>query len=79
MVERKTDRQQNRRKYCIFCKEGTNPDYKDVLSLRRFTTDRGKIVARTRSGVCFKHQRALSTAIKRGRYMGLLPFAVSVS
>jgi small subunit ribosomal protein S18 len=68
----------NRRKYCLFCKEEISPDYKDVVALRKFTTDRGKIVARARSGVCFKHQRLLSSAVKRSRYMGLLPFTVSV-
>lgn len=81
MLRRNNDRNNlrpARKKYCAFCKEGTTPDYKDVVSLRRLTTDRGKIVARTRSGVCFKHQRQLSNAIKKSRYMALMPFAVSV-
>jgi len=81
-MERKTQERNNnkpaRRKFCIFCKEDMLPDYKDVLSLKRFTTDRGKIVARAKSGVCFKHQRKLSTAVKRSRYMALMPFSVSV-
>lgn len=68
-----------RKKFCSFCKEGSTPDYKDIVSLRRLTTDRGKIVARSRSGVCFKHQRQLSNSIKKSRYMALMPFAVSVS
>lgn len=70
----------NRRikKVCSFCKEENTPDYKDVASLRRFITERGKIVNRTRSGVCYKHQRALSNAIKRSRYMALMPFSVAV-
>lgn len=68
----------NRKKYCHFCKEGIEPDYKDAAGLRRFMSERGKIVARTRSGVCYKHQRALSNAIKKSRYMAMLPFSVSV-
>jgi len=67
-----------RKKFCAFCKEGSEPDYKEIVSLRRFTTDRGKIVARSRSGVCHKHQRKLSNSIKKSRYMALMPFAVSV-
>ncbi|HEY4695048.1 MAG TPA: 30S ribosomal protein S18 [Candidatus Nanoarchaeia archaeon] len=82
MLERTRTRSENlkpaRRKYCLFCKEEISPDFKDVVGLRRFVSDRGKIVARARSGVCFKHQRILSTAIKRSRYLGLLPFTVSV-
>lgn len=69
---------QIRKRYCAFCKEKTEPDYKDPVSLRRFISERGKIVARTRSGVCVKHQRGLGNSIKRARYMALLPFAVSV-
>lgn len=67
-----------RKRYCNFCKEETTPDYKDVASLRRFITERGKIVARAKSGVCMKHQRYLGTAIKQARYMALVPFSVSV-
>lgn len=82
MLNRRSNDRNNfkiaRKKYCAYCKEGTNPDYKDIVSLRRSMTDRGKIVARSRSGVCFKHQRQLSNAIKKSRYMALLPFAVSV-
>ncbi len=78
MIERTNKTNNNRRKFCSFCKEETEPDYKDVASLRRYISERGKIVNRTKSGVCFKHQRALGTAIKRGRYMALLPFSVSV-
>lgn len=67
-----------RKKFCSFCRDGVEPDFKDNVSLRRFVTDRGKIVARSRSGVCFKHQRQLSNAIKKSRYMALLPFSVVV-
>lgn len=63
-----------RPKFCGLCRQGTEPDYKEVLVLRRFLTDRGKILARSRSGVCAKHQRRLGREIKRARNMALLPF-----
>ena len=49
-------------------------DYKDVAKLRRFTTERGKILPRRISGTCAKHQRKLTTSIKRARAIALLPF-----
>jgi small subunit ribosomal protein S18 len=49
-------------------------DYKDFEKLRRFVSDRAKIEPRRKSGVCAKHQRALSLAIKRARHLALLPF-----
>ena len=65
----------DRRREC-FCKtlEGTL-DFKDVSTLRRFITDRGKIVPARRSGNCAKHQRVLNLAIKRARFLALLPYA----
>ncbi len=50
-------------------------DFKDVSTLRRFITDRGKIVPARRSGNCVKHQRVLNLAIKRARFLALLPYA----
>lgn len=62
-------------KVCYFCKNGiTDIDYKDAQLLRRFTSAYAKIAPRRRSGVCAKHQRKLSKAIKRARIMALLPF-----
>lgn len=60
------------KKECYFCENKSIPDYKDTLILRRFITDRGKIVPASRSGVCSSHQRQLAKAIKKARYMGLL-------
>lgn len=60
---------------CPFCKKGKEPDYKDYKELETYLTDRAKIVSRDRSGLCSKHQRHLSVAIKRARHLGLLPFA----
>jgi len=64
-----------RRKICKFCEEGIDViDYKDEKRLRRFITDRGKIIPRRTSGTCTRHQRQLSRAIKRARHLALLPF-----
>jgi small subunit ribosomal protein S18 len=64
-----------RRKVCAFCLEKTTQiDYKDVGTLRRFLTDRGKIKSRRKTGTCSKHQRRLAIAVKRARHLALLPF-----
>ncbi|MEK6679291.1 MAG: 30S ribosomal protein S18 [Nitrospirota bacterium] len=64
-----------RRKVCRFCAEKKdNIDYKDIQTLRNFVSDRGKIVPRRISGNCARHQRVLSTAVKRSRNIALLPF-----
>ncbi len=64
-----------RRKVCSFCVDKVeNIDYKDVAKLRRFVTERGKILPRRISGNCAKHQRQVTVAIKRARNIALLPF-----
>ena len=69
-----------KKKVCTFCVEHAETiDYKDAAKLRRFTTEKGKILPRRMSGVCAKHQRLLATrllatAIKRARVMALLPY-----
>jgi len=64
-----------RRKVCQFCVEKVQHiDYKDVLKLRKFTSERGKILPRRMTGTCAKHQRQLSTAIKRARTIALMPY-----
>ena len=64
-----------RRKVCQFCVEKlSHIDYKDLMRLRRFLSDRAKIEPRRKTGTCAKHQRRLSTALKRARMIGLLPF-----
>ncbi len=64
-----------RRKTCPFCADKTVViDYKDPKLLRRFITERGKIVPRRVSGVCARHQRRLALAIKRSRHIAFLPF-----
>ncbi len=64
-----------RRKVCTFCVEkATSIDYKAVSKLRKFLSDRGKIIPRRTSGTCSLHQRQLSGALKRARIIALLPF-----
>ena len=65
-----------RRKLCAFCVDHVKYiDYKDVEKFRRFITDRYKIESRRKTGACAKHQRGLSSAIKRARHLALLPFS----
>jgi small subunit ribosomal protein S18 len=61
-------------KECYFCAQKKEPWYSDVASLQKFTSDRGKIIVRTRSGLCAKHQRRVTIAIKHARHLALLPF-----
>ena len=63
-----------RKKVCRFCANKVKIDYKDPDSLRRFTTERGKIFPRRITGTCAKHQRALALEIRRARAICLLPF-----
>lgn len=64
-----------KKKACAFCVEhAADIDYKDVAKLKKYVTEKGKIVPRRASGVCSKHQRLLATAIKRARQMALLPY-----
>ena len=64
-----------RKKVCIFCVDKAESiDYKDVNKLRKFVTERGKILPRRISGTCAKHQRELTSSIKRSRNIALLPF-----
>jgi small subunit ribosomal protein S18 len=63
-----------RKKVCRFCAQKAKIDYKDPNTLRRFTTERGKILPRRITGTCAKHQRRLAVEIKRARSICLLPF-----
>jgi small subunit ribosomal protein S18 len=72
---RRDYRRRPKRKVCSFCAEkATFIDYKDVNRLRRFVTERGKILPRRVSGNCARHQRTLAVAIKRARELALLPY-----
>ena len=64
-----------RKKVCIFCVDKVDfIDYKDSAKLRKFISERGKILPRRVSGACAVHQRELNTAIKRARQVALLPY-----
>ncbi len=72
---KKPIRKAPRKKVCTFCLEkATAIDYKDVNKLRKFITEKGKMLPRRMTGVCAKHQRILSAAIKKARIVALLPF-----
>ncbi len=65
-----------RRKACSFCVDKVeNIDYKDVTKLRRFLSERAKILPRRVTGTCASHQRALTVALKRARHLALLPYS----
>ena len=65
----------NVKKVCSFCQDKVEAlDYKDVAKLKRYMTEKGKIVPRRISGLCAKHQREVTAAIKRARVMALLPY-----
>jgi small subunit ribosomal protein S18 len=67
-------RRPRQRRTCYFHEVNTEPDYKDAQTLRRFVTERGKILPRRTTATCSGHQRALAVAIKRARHLALLPF-----
>ena len=66
------------KKACFFCQSKTSPSYTDVVVLRRFLSDRAKIVPALRNGLCSKHQRAATRQIKYARQLALLPFTPKV-
>ena len=66
-----------RRKVCVFCgEENAVIDYKDVNKLKRYVSERGKILPRRITGNCAKHQRTLTVAIKRARHVALMPYTL---
>lgn len=64
----------NRAKVCPFCKSKTLPRWEDHEILKDFLSPRSRIISAQFSGVCVKHQRVLSKAVKQARHLGLLPF-----
>ncbi len=72
---RKNMRGRRKKRTCEFCAEkATTIDYKNTNKLKRFISERGKILPRRVSGTCAKHQRAVTTAIKRARHIAILPY-----
>lgn len=79
MLTKKPSSSPNRRitiapSYCRLCRAKAVVDYKDVVLLKRYISDRGKIAPRSRTGICAKHQRQLTTEIKKARFLALLPY-----
>ena len=63
-----------KRKVCIFCGKDNTIDYKDTKLLKNYVSERGKILPRRITGNCAKHQREMTTAIKRARHIALMPY-----
>lgn len=63
---------------CPFCVSKKTPDYKEPEILKAYITERGKILSKDRTAVCFKHQKKLTVAIKRARHLSLLQFSTQV-
>ena len=63
-----------RKKVCVFCGKDNVIDYKDTAKLKKYVSERGKILPRRITGTCAKHQRALTVAIKRARHMSMMPY-----
>lgn len=70
----KREMRRPKKKVCPFCVDKSLIDYKDANRLKRFVTERGKILPRRVTGCCAAHQRELTVAIKRARHMALLPY-----
>ena len=63
-----------RKKVCVFCGKEKTIDYKDAATLKKYVSERGKILPRRITGTCAKHQRALTAAIKRARHVAIMPY-----
>lgn len=63
-----------RKKVCVFCGKNATIEYKDVNGLKKYISERGKILPRRITGNCAKHQRELTSAIKRARHVALMPY-----
>lgn len=75
-IERAPRARRTKKKVCAFCADKVESiDYKDIAKLRKYVSERGKIVPRRINGNCAKHQRQVTTAIKRARMIALLPFS----
>ena len=63
-----------RKKVCVFCGKDNEISYKDTAKLKRYVSERGKILPRRVTGCCAKHQRAITVAVKRARHVALMPY-----
>ena len=71
---RKKGGMRRRKKVCVFCGKDNVIDYKDTAKLKKYVSERGKILPRRISGTCAVHQRQLTVAVKRARQMALIPY-----
>lgn len=77
-TQKKKRRGPPRRKVCPFCADkDARIDYKNPAMIKRFVTERGKIVPRRISGMCSKHQRTVALAVRRARHIALIPYAAT--
>lgn len=67
------------KRVCVFCEKKTEPTYTDSASLKRFISDRSRIIPKGRTGTCSKHQREVGRQIKYARHLSLLPFVTQVN
>jgi small subunit ribosomal protein S18 len=75
VMKRNSKQRRMKKRVCAYCMDKiVSIDYKDISKLKKFVTERGKILPRRISGNCAKHQRALTIAIKRARTVALLPY-----
>lgn len=77
-IKEETQKQFRTKKVCHFCQSKTIPSYVDLVVLKRYISDRSKIVAKLKSGICARHQRAVTKHIKYARHLSLLPFVPKV-
>ena len=63
-----------RKKVCVFCGKEKTIDYKDAATLKKYVSERGKILPRRITGTCAKHQRAITLAVKRARHVAIMPY-----
>lgn len=74
--QRESSYTRHNRRFCEFCAEEiTHIDYKDLDLIRKYVTESGRILGRSRTGACAKHQRMLTRAIKRARHLAMLPYS----
>ena len=71
---RRRNTMHRRKKVCVFCGKEKTLDYKDVATLKKYVSERGKILPRRITGNCARHQRALTVAVKRARHVALMPY-----
>ncbi len=74
MAYRRVIKRKPVKKNCPFCREDKNPDYKETEVLRKYISERGKILGKDRTGLCLKHQKRTAMAVKRARQLATLPF-----